>query len=57
MTKNNTFLFGSSGFIGTHLNNSLKKKADIKLVVLKKKTIEKRKKYRDLLQKILGKNS
>ena len=48
MIKNNTFLFGGSGFIGTHLNNYLKKKKKRKFSIVKK-NFEKREKYRTLL--------
>ena len=60
MIKNNTFLFGGSGFIGTHLNNYLKKKKNENLV-LSKKILKKEKNielfYKKFWEKIVAKSN
>ena len=40
MKKNNTFIFGESGFIGLHLKNLLQKKKNIKINLSKKKNFK-----------------
>ena len=60
MIKNNTFLFGGSGFIGTHLNNYLKKKKNVNLVS-SKKILKKEKNielfYKKFWEKIVAKSN